>query len=52
MESKIGYYGTAATWDVGDVHMDGGSGQMNIIFSWETLTESGMISEIEMIVIN
>lgn len=31
--SKYGYYGKAAAWDVGDVHMKGGAGQMNTIYS-------------------
>ena len=37
--SKYGYYGKAAAWDVGDVHMKGGAGQMNTIYSWGTLKE-------------
>ena len=41
--SKYGYYGKAAAWDVGDVHMKGGAGQMNTIYSWGTLKEAGII---------
>ena len=42
--SKYGYYGKAAAWDVGDVHMKGGAGQMNTIYSWGTLKEAGIIN--------
>ena len=38
--SKYGYYGKAAAWDVGDVHMKGGAGQMNTIYSWGTFKRS------------
>ena len=40
--SKYGYYGKAAAWDVGDVHMKGGAGPMNTIYSWGTLKEAGI----------
>ena len=50
--SKYGYYGKAAAWDVGDVHMKGGAGQMNIIYSWGTLKDTGIISDLGTAVIN
>ena len=28
--SKYGYYGKAAAWDVGDVHMKGGADEYNL----------------------
>ena len=50
--SKYGYYGKAAAWDVGDVHMKGGAGQMNTIYSWGTLKDTGIISDLDTAVIN
>ena len=42
----------AAAWDVGDVHMKGGAGQMNTIYSWGTLKDTGIISDLGTAVIN
>lgn len=39
-------------WDVGDVHMKGGVGQMNTIYSWGTLKDTGIISDLGTAVIN
>ena len=50
--SKYGYYGKAAAWDVGDVHMQGGAGQMNTIYSWGTLKDTGIISDLGTALIN
>ena len=50
--SKYGYYGKAAAWDVGDVHMKGGAGPMNTIYSWGTLKDTGIISDLGTAVIN
>ena len=44
--------GKAAAWDVGDVHMKGGAGQMNTIYSWGTLKDTGIISDLGTAVIN
>lgn len=49
--SKYGYYGKAAAWDVGNIHMKGGAGQMNTVYSWGTLKEAGIISDIDTVVI-
>ena len=49
--SKYGYYGKAVAWDVGDVHMKGGAGQMNTIYSWGTLKEAGIIFDMDTVVI-
>ena len=49
--SKYGYYGKAAAWDVGDVHMKGGAGQMNTIYSWGTLKEAGIIFDMDTVVV-
>ena len=39
-----GVFGTAAPWDVGNLHMEGGAGQINTIFSWGTLKNSGIVT--------
>ena len=46
VNAKYGYFGKAAEWQIGDVHMSGGAGQMNTIYSWGTLKETGIISEL------
>ena len=46
IETGYGYYGNAAEWNVGNVCMEGGAGQMNTVFSWGTLRKSGIISDI------
>lgn len=51
VKSKYGYYGKAAKWHVGNVKMSGGAGQMNTVFSWGTLKESGIVSDISKAVI-
>ena len=49
--TKYGYYGKAAAWNVGDVHMNGGAGQMNTVYSWGTLKEAKIISDMDTAVI-
>lgn len=44
VNSTYGYCGTAAEWTVGNVQMEGGAGQMNTVFSWGTMKESGIVS--------
>ena len=46
IETKYGYYGNAEEWTVGNIHMEGGAGQMNTVYSWGTRKESGIISDI------
>lgn len=41
---KYGVHGQAASWDIGGVHMEGGAGQMNTVFSWGTCRDSGIIT--------
>lgn len=41
---KYGVHGQAASWDIGGVHMEGGTGQMNTVFSWGTCRDSGIIT--------
>ena len=45
VESKYGYYGTTAPWAAGDLHLEGGSGQLCTVFSWGTLCASGLIHD-------
>ncbi|MBQ3545171.1 MAG: hypothetical protein IJA34_09320 [Lachnospiraceae bacterium] len=52
VNSKYGYYGKAAEWKVGDVKMAGGAGQMNTVYSWGTLRESRIITDIGKATIN
>ena len=46
VDPKYGYCGKAAPWDVGNVHMKGGAGQMNPVLSWGTLKRSGIVSSV------
>lgn len=43
VDGKYGYYGTTAPWDAGDLHLEGGAGQLCTVFSWGTLCESGLV---------
>ena len=45
VDSRYGYYGTTAPWIVDDLNLVGGSGQLETIFSWGTLCDSGLISD-------
>lgn len=44
IDMKYGVHGQAASWDIGGVHMEGGAGQMNTVFSWGTCRDSGIIT--------
>jgi hypothetical protein len=46
VDSRFGYYGTTAPWVVGDLNLEGGSGQLDSIFSWGTLCDSGLIYDL------
>ena len=52
IDNKYGFYGNAAEWTVGDVYMEGGAGQINIVFSWGTLKDTGIVMLGEDVVIN
>ena len=43
VDSRYGYYGITAPWNAGNLHLEGGSGQLETIFSWGTLCDSGLI---------
>lgn len=43
VDSRYGYYGVTAPWVAGDLNMEGGSGQLETIFSWGALCDSGLI---------
>ncbi len=43
VESRYGYYGVTAPWKTAGLDLSGGAGQINPVFSWGTLCESGLI---------
>ena len=43
VESRYGYYGVTAPWTIGDLSLKGGSGQLDTVFSWGLLCDSGLI---------
>ena len=43
VDATYGYYGTTAPWIAGDLHLEGGAGQLCTVFSWGTLCNSGLI---------
>ena len=43
VDATYGYYGTTAPWNAGDLHLEGGGGQLCTVFSWGTLCDSGLI---------
>lgn len=46
VDSRFGYYGTTAPWIAGNLHLEGGSRQLETIFSWGTLRDSGLIYDV------
>ena len=45
VDSRYGYYGITAPWIVDDLNLLGGNGQLETIFSWGTLCDSGLITD-------
>ena len=45
VESRYGYYGVTAPWTIGTLKLKGGSGQLDTVFSWGLLCDSGLISD-------
>lgn len=43
VESKYGFYGKTAPWTLGGLSLEGGAGQLNTVFTWGTLCETGII---------
>ena len=50
--TKYGFYGETAKWEVQGLHMKGGAGQMNIVFSWGTCKKAGIITNVGKTTIN
>ena len=46
VDSRYGYYGITAPWAVGNLDLEGGSGQLETIFSWGALCDSGLIYDL------
>ena len=46
VESRYGYYGVTSPWIAGNLKLEGGSGQLETVFSWGTLCESGLIYDL------
>lgn len=44
IDSTYGYAGNIAPWNIGDIQMEGGSGQLNTVFSWKLLKDTGIIN--------
>lgn len=44
VERKYGYYGVTAPWIVDDLNLMGGGGQLETVFTWGTLCDSGLIT--------
>ena len=44
VESRYGYYGATAPWIVDDLNLVGGGGQLETVFTWGTLCDSGLIT--------
>ena len=47
VDNRYGYYGTSAPWVAGDLNLEGGAGQLASVFSWGTLCDSGLVSDVE-----
>lgn len=45
VESRYGYYGRTAPWTIGSLTLKGGSGQLDTVFSWGLLCDSGLITD-------
>ena len=46
VDARYGYYGVTAPWQVAGLDLCGGAGQLNTVFSWGTLCDSGIIYDI------
>lgn len=46
VDDRYGYAGVTAPWRAGDLDLAGGGGQMNTVFSWGTLCDSGLVTDL------
>ena len=51
VDSTYGFSGKIATWNIGDLNMEGGAGQLNTVFSWQLLLDTGIITNNSKIII-
>ncbi|MCR4924980.1 MAG: hypothetical protein K5917_01685 [Clostridiales bacterium] len=46
IDGRYGYYGKTAPWNAGNLNLSGGSRQINTVFSWGTLRDSGLMTNV------
>ena len=51
VDSTYGFSGKIAAWNIGDLNMEGGAGQLNTVFSWQLLLDTGIITNNSKIII-
>ena len=51
VDSTYGFSGKIASWSVGNLNMEGGAGQLNTVFTWQLLRDSGIVTNTSTIII-
>lgn len=51
VDSTYGFSGKIASWNIGDLNMEGGAGQLNTVFSWQLMLDTGIITNNRKIII-
>lgn len=51
VDSMYGFSGKIASWNIGDLNMEGGAGQLNTVFSWQLMLDTGIITNNSKIII-
>jgi hypothetical protein len=44
VDSTYGFSGNIAPWNIGNLNMEGGAGQLNTVFSWQMMLDTGIIN--------